>query len=106
MNPVQFDWDEDNIGHLGRHQIEPGEAEQVILNRPCDLETHIRSGESRVVQVGETNSGRVLVVVSTMRGKHVRIITAWPAEKRLQRYFSTQKKSGNAGRVAEEEFPE
>jgi hypothetical protein len=29
---IEFDWDEANIGHLARHSVLPGEAEQVILN--------------------------------------------------------------------------
>jgi hypothetical protein len=38
-NPVPtFDWDSYNVAHLAKHQIEAIEAEQVVLNRPIDLQ--------------------------------------------------------------------
>jgi len=106
MSKPEFDWDEENIGHFAHHQISPKEAEQVILNRPVDLESYVRNGEERTAQIGETDEGRILIVVSTMRDKEVRVITAWPAKERLRRYFSTQKRNGNVGRVEEEDVRE
>jgi|ERR1035438_1313228 uncharacterized DUF497 family protein len=102
----QFEWDAANIGHLAEHGVEPEEAEQVILNRPIDLESQLRSGEERVAQIGETNSGRVLVVISTMSGKKVRVVTAWPANKNYRSYFASLKRNGNVGRVEEEDVRE
>jgi hypothetical protein len=46
---VEFNWDEENIRHLTRHEISPAEAEEVIGNRPRDLESELRNGEERVV---------------------------------------------------------
>lgn len=103
---VQFDWDEENIAHLVLHQIEPAEAEQVILNRPIDLGSSLRNGEERTVQVGETDAGRVLQVVSTMRDAKVRVITAWPAKDRIRRYFLSLKRNGNVGRIEEQDLRE
>ena len=94
-----FDWDDENVGHLALREIKPEDAEQVIRNRPCDLETSLRNGEERVAQVGETDAGRILIVVSTMRDSKVRVVTAWPAKERFRRYFLTQKRSGHVGRV-------
>lgn len=31
-----FDWDQDNIAHIARHDITPQEAEQVLRNYPAD----------------------------------------------------------------------
>ena len=101
-----FNWDEENIGHLVRHDIEPEEAEQVTQNRPADLGTELRNGEERIAQVGETDAGRILIVVTTMREKRIRIITAWPAKERLRRYFQTQKRNGNVGRIEEQDLRE
>ena len=103
---LQFDWDEENIRHLARHEIKPDEAEQVIQNRPLDLESHLRNGEERTVQIGETDSGRILIVVSTMQGKSVRVVTAWSAKARIRRYFLTQKRNGNVGRIEEQDLRE
>jgi uncharacterized DUF497 family protein len=104
--PPGFDWDEENIGHLERHQILPDAAKQVIQNRPVDLGTELRNGEERTVQVGETDAGRILIVVSTMRGKKIRIVTAWPAKEKFRRYFQTQKRNGNVGRIEEQDIRE
>ena len=71
MNNSFWDWDEENIGHLAGHPIAPAEAEQVIMNRPVDLEAQLRNGEKRVAQVGETDAGRVLVVISTWRDRKI-----------------------------------
>jgi uncharacterized DUF497 family protein len=87
----QFQWDQANIGHIARHGVEPAEAEQVILNDPLDLTFEASDGEQRVAQLGEANSGRVLVVVSTWRGDLIRVITANPAGKRLSNFYATQR---------------
>jgi uncharacterized DUF497 family protein len=99
MEAILFDWDVENIRHLARHDILPAEAEQVLKNRPRDLESELRNGEERFPQVGETDAGRILIVVSTMLGRKVRVVTAWPAKERLRRYFQTQKRNGNVGRT-------
>jgi uncharacterized DUF497 family protein len=97
--PSRFNWDRRNIGHLALRQILPAEAEQVILNRPIDLESYLRNGEERTVQIGETDAGKILIVVSTMWDTKIRVVTVWLAKERLRRYFSTQKKNGNVGRI-------
>ena len=102
----EFDWDEENIEHLKHHRISPEEPEQVILNRPVDLESFILNGEERAIQIGESDEGRILIVVSTMRDKKVRVVTSWPAKEKLRRYFETQKRNGNVGRVEEQDLRE
>jgi uncharacterized DUF497 family protein len=106
MDALEFDWDDENIGHLALRAIEPEDAEQVIRNRPCDLESSLRNGEERVAQVGETDAGKVLIIVSTMRKSKVRVVTAWPAKERLRKYFQTQKRNGNVGRTEEQDVRE
>ena len=99
MATIQFHWDDQNIGHLALHQISPAEAEQVVLDRPVDFESEFRNGEERVSQIGETDAGRILVVVTTMVGKKDRFVTAWPANKNYRRWFVSLKRNGNAGRA-------
>jgi uncharacterized DUF497 family protein len=99
MATIQFDWDDQNTGHLALHQISPAEAEQVVINRPVDLESEFRNGEERVSQIGETDVDRILVVVTTMVGKKVRVVTAWPANKNYRRWFLSLKRNGNVGRT-------
>jgi len=106
MEAFQFDWDVANARHLAQHDILPAEAEQVLKNRPRDIESQLRNGEERVAQVGETDEGRILIVVSTMQDWKVRVVTAWPAKDRLRRYFLSQKRNGNVGRIEEQDLRE
>lgn len=62
-----FDWDEANIAHIAEHDVLPHEAEEVIDNQPLYLDHSVEDGEERYREMGETLTGRVLVVVSTLR---------------------------------------
>jgi uncharacterized DUF497 family protein len=106
MAAFQFDWNIENIRHLARHDILPVEAEQVLKNRPCDLESELRNGEERIVQVGETDTHRILIVVVTMQNRKIRVVTAWPAKEKLRRYFQTQKRNGDVGRIEKQDLRE
>jgi uncharacterized protein len=106
MDHSLFDWDEQNSGHLALHQISPAEAEQVILNRPVDLNSHLRNDEERMQHIGETDAGRILSVVTTMRDKKIRVVTAWPANKNYRRYFLSMKRNGNVGRIEKPDLRE
>jgi uncharacterized protein len=86
-----FDWDEANISHIARHDVTPREAEEVATSDPINLRYQVRSGELRVVQIGETNSGRLLMVVSTRRGDKIRIVTATPAKRKYRARYLQMK---------------
>ena len=88
---LQFDWDDENRGHIAAHDVSCAEAEQVIKNEPFDLEFQTENGEERFVQLGETNAGRILVVVSTWRKTLIRVITAFDAPKAMKRVYIVQK---------------
>lgn len=89
---LEFDWDHRNRSHLARHEVTPEEAEQVIANQPFDLAREIRNGEWREAHLGETAEGRVLVVITAQEGELVRVVSAWPAKKRLRAFWRTQRK--------------
>jgi uncharacterized DUF497 family protein len=92
-----FHWDEVNTRHIAKHGVTPPEAEQVVLNKPVDLEFQTGSGEERIVQLGETDEGRILVVVTTMRDDLIRVVTAFPAAKRLRKLYIAEKGSYEGG---------
>jgi uncharacterized DUF497 family protein len=106
MGNLNFEWDNANISHVAEHDVEPEEAEQVILNRPVDLKSELHNGEERVPHIGETDAGRILVVVTTLVGEKVRVVTAWPANKNYRRYFLSMKRNGNVGRIEEHDLRE
>ena len=89
-----FDWDEANRKHVAEHNVEPSEAEEVIANDPLDLEVQYLNGEERMLQLGETNALRILVVVTTWRGSKLRVITAFPATPQLRKFYAAHKGKG------------
>ena len=64
-----FDWDDANIRHVAEHDVTPEEAEEVILGDPLMLGFDVVDGEDRWAHIGETNEGRILRVVITIRGR-------------------------------------
>lgn len=84
---VEFDWDEQNQKHLKSHRVSPQEFEQVIANDPFDLEYQIESGEERYKSLGVTATGRVLIVVWTVREGKARAVTAYPAGRPYAKLF-------------------
>jgi uncharacterized DUF497 family protein len=79
-----FDWDEANIQHIARHQVEPAEAEEAFAGRNAVA----RSSEGRYVLFGRSAAGRYLSIVFIVRSGVVRVITArsmTPAERKRMR---------------------
>jgi uncharacterized DUF497 family protein len=77
-----FQWDEANRRHIARHDVSMEEFEQVMKNGPLDL--HIQYDEDdglRYEQVGETDRGRILTVITTWRDERVRPVTAWDSSR-------------------------
>jgi uncharacterized DUF497 family protein len=91
---MMFDWDAANTGHIARHQITPEEAEQIIQDEPLDLGRQIRNGERRTLHLGETNSGRVLIIVITERAELLRVVTAYPADRQDRAFYEAWRDHG------------
>ena len=86
-----FIWDAENLSHIARHKILQEEAEQVIQNEPLDLERQILNGEERFLHLGETLAKRILFVVVTERDDLLRVVTAFPADRRAKRFYLLKK---------------
>ena len=93
-----FDWDEANISHVARHNVKPYEAEEAYESNPIALDYTVEDGEQRHREIGETLAGRILVVISTMRGDLVRIVTAYPPDRPLRLTYLAFKESEQHGR--------
>jgi hypothetical protein len=85
-----FDWDEGNARKNEKHGVTQAEAEQVFFNEPLFItpdEKHSES-ERRYRALGETATGRRLMVIFTLRqaGAMVRVISTRnmnPKERKL-----------------------
>ena len=92
---MEFDWNAANIEHIALHNITPEEAEQVIENDPLDAGAVLRNGEARTVHLGETDAGRVLVVIITEREGKYRVVTARPSRRQEREFYSRHKAATN-----------
>jgi len=85
-----FEWDAGNRDkNWERHKVSRGESEQVFFNRPVLVaadEKHSKS-ESRYAALGQTNRGRLLSLVFTVRDTSIRIISARDMSKRERRIY-------------------
>ena len=73
VKAATFEWDEQNVDHLARHQVEPDEAEAVVDNEPLI----VRTGDGKYLAYGQTDEGRHLLVVFVRKaGSLIRVITA------------------------------
>jgi len=84
---MEFDWDDANREHIAEHGVSPLEAEEVVEHDPIDLGRQDEDGEERYLELGETRRGRILLVVTTMRGRKIRVVTAYDAPKRWRNYY-------------------
>jgi uncharacterized DUF497 family protein/predicted DNA binding CopG/RHH family protein len=80
-----FNWDDANAPKIWeRHEVSPGETEQVFFNHPlvAVVDSKHSDTESRFLALGQTDSGRRLFVVFTIRGRHIRVISARDMSRR------------------------
>jgi uncharacterized DUF497 family protein len=86
-----FDWDSGNIAKNDKHGVEPEEAEEIFFNEPLlvhEDEKHSGS-EKRRRALGRT-AKRQLLVVFTVRGKLIRVISARPMNRRERAIYEKE----------------
>jgi uncharacterized DUF497 family protein len=91
MNDALFDWDRVNLDHIAEHNVAPEEAEEAILGEPLDIGFDVINGEERWSYLGETNEGRILRVVITVRGERIRVLTAFEPSRSEKNFYLKQK---------------
>lgn len=79
-----FEWDDDNVFHIARHDFTPEEVEEVFGG---DHKVR-RAREKRYLALGETFDGRLaFVVFRRLQGGLVRVITARDMDASERRLF-------------------
>jgi uncharacterized DUF497 family protein len=79
-----FDWDDDNILHIAKHEFTPEEVEEVFAGRHKVR----RARQKLYVALGETFDGRLSFVVFRRLSKGVvRVITARDMDDAERRLF-------------------
>ena len=87
-----FEWDKYNSEKIRKkHGVTSVECEQVFFNLPViagDDEKHSET-ENRFYVLGQTDSGRLLFLVFTVRKNKLRVISARDMNKRERRVYQT-----------------
>ena len=88
-----FEWDEANIEKNWRaHRVSPSEAEQVFFNKPLLTgdDTKHSQEENRYYVLGQTDQGRLLFVVFTVRQGDIRVISARDMSRKERKIYKGQ----------------
>jgi hypothetical protein len=88
----KFEWDENkNSKNKTKHKIGFEEAKTVFSDKDAiELEAS-RNGEYRIIRIGKTATRFILLVVYTMRGIVVRLISARQANRKERNLYIEQK---------------
>lgn len=79
-----FEWDDDNIFHIERHEFTPEEVEEIFTG----VHKIRRARQKLYIALGETLDGRLaFVVFRRIAGGQVRVITARNMEASERRLF-------------------
>ncbi len=82
-----FDWDAANLVHIAAHSVSPEEAEEALSGPTYEIGSYEVKGEERVEEVGATKAGRILKVVTTVRGRLTRVVTAYEPNAALKAQY-------------------
>lgn len=86
-----FEWDNGNLlKNWEEHRVSASECEQVFFNKPLltgSDEKHSQK-EVRFYALGQTDTGRLLFVVFTVRGNLIRVISARDMNKKERKVYS------------------
>lgn len=94
-----FEWDDGNSDkNWLRHEVRQAEAEQALLNTPLAVNITSKHGsaEPRFIALGQTDAGRLLTVVFTVRGTLVRVISARAMSKAERKVYDKVEKNAEA----------
>lgn len=94
---TEFDWDGGNAEkNWIRHRVSQAECEQIFFNRPLvTAEDDLHSiEEDRFFALGQTDAGRLLFVVYTLRREKVRVVSARDMTRREQKEYELVRAQG------------
>lgn len=93
-----FEWDRANAEKIWeRHGVSPGECEEVFFKAPFFVardQKHSQK-ESRYYALGQTEAGRRLFVVFTIRGRLIRVVSARDMSRRERKEYERAQEEGN-----------
>ena len=90
---MEYEWDPRKAArNLQKHGVDFADAALALDDENClTLEDSVSEGEARLISLGLDPFGVLLVVVFTLRGEAVRLISARRATRRERRWYESQK---------------
>ncbi|MCI0387992.1 MAG: BrnT family toxin [Acidobacteria bacterium] len=85
-----FEWDEGNKDkNWTSHQVTSAECEEIFFNQPLIVadDTLHSEEENRHYALGQTNAGRLLFIVFTIRNKLIRVISARDMSRKERKVY-------------------
>ena len=85
-----FQWDAGNADKIwDRHGVTPAECEELFFNRPLvvGVDEEHSSAEDRLYALGQSDSGRLMFVVFTIRRRLIRVISARDMSRKERRVY-------------------
>lgn len=85
-----FDWDEGNVlKNWMKHRVTAAECEQIFFSRPLVVAEDVghSQAEGRLYALGQTDAGRLLLVVFTFRRNLIRVISARGMSKKERKEY-------------------
>ena len=95
---VGFEWDEANqYKNEQKHEVHWSEIEEVFFNRSLLLQAdvHHSTHEPRCFVLGQTDTGRQLMVVFTIRGQRICVIFARPMSRKERAIYEQAQANSN-----------
>lgn len=88
----KFEWDENkNLKNKSKHKIGFEEAKTIFDDKNAIEMEAMKNGEYRIIRIGKTAAKFVFLVVYTMRGMVIRIISARQANKKERNLYIEHK---------------
>ena len=87
-----FEWDEGNSAkNEAKHGVTNRESEEIFFNKPLLIARSSKGGkETRYVALGKTSGSRLLTVVSSVRAKRIRAISARPMSRNERKLYEEE----------------
>lgn len=85
-----FAWDEGNVlKNWMKHRVTAAECEQIFFNRPLVVTEDVEhsQAEERLYGLGQTDAGRMLLVVFTVRRNLIRVVSARDMSKNERKEY-------------------
>ncbi|MDQ3397937.1 MAG: BrnT family toxin [Deinococcota bacterium] len=85
-----FEWDAGNLEkNWHKHQVSTAECEQIFFNQPLVAAPDAAHSEQEVrfYSLGQTDAGRLLFVVFTLRGTMIRVISTRDMSRKERKVY-------------------